>query len=122
MKLNTVRFYFFQTRIMLGFMYFSPVSCTCPTSFISFTYYPVNGWRTIKIITGHVLSSGASGLVSWVRIPLQLARARVCFVRFCIGRGLQTDPSPIQGFLLSVYTHRSQISEIRKALGSSTMV
>jgi hypothetical protein len=55
---------------------------------------------------GHELSSLAWTLGSWVRIPLK-ALISVCvysgFVLFCVGSGLVTGWSPVQGVLPTVY-------------------
>jgi hypothetical protein len=64
----------------------------------------------------HVLSSLARTLGSWVRIPLtawmSVCVYSVCVV-LCVGSGLATDWSPVQGVLQTVYRLKKQKNKNR---------
>jgi hypothetical protein len=58
----------------------------------------------------HELSSPARTLRSWVQIPLKEWMAVLCAFILCIGRGLATGWSPVQGVLPTVY----RITKVKK--------
>jgi hypothetical protein len=95
-------FYLFSHRIPKIFHYLG-VNALWPGITLLISYLGRSQWhRNLK----HELPPPAQTLGSWVRIPLKEWMS-VCvysmFVLFCVGSGLATGWSPVQGVLLTVY-------------------